>query len=214
MKTTLLLLITLFSSTIVFSQYEIGLGLGSAIMVKKPGDVDVQSAFNASLYIHREFRLAHKIIFEPTLSLISGRYFIDGNFKKDAVGQTTFGITPSNYKQNRLEITGIRVPLLLKYELFSNSSGEGIAIGAGPYLEYVVSMRQVYKTTNNYSEEAPINNRFQAGLALDFGTSGRIIKDNRFGFGAGLQYQLTDYLKNNNPSFKPMVVYLRAGFRF
>jgi len=215
MKTSLLLVIILSYSLAGFSQYEIGVGLGSALITNKPHNVDLQSSFNGFFYVHREFRLSPRLIFEPTLNLASARYFMDGSFKEDANGKISFGITPTNYKQNRLSFTSIKMPLLLKYEWFSNSSGEGISIGIGPYLEYLVTAKQQFKIDEtNYSENAPIDDRFHAGLAFDFGTSGAVLKKNRLGFGGGLQYQLTNYLKNNNPSFKPLVFYLRVGYRF
>jgi hypothetical protein len=214
MKKTLLAVFPLLLSFFAYAQYEVGFGLGSSMLVKKPADVDVQSALNVTGYIQREFRFSPKFIFEPRLSFISGRYFVDGTFSKNANGETVFSKMPDTYKQNRLQITSIRVPLFLKYEFFKNHRGEGIAIGAGPYFEYVTSVRQIYKlSNNNYSDPALINNRFQAGLGIDFGTSGKVVKSNRLAFGGGIQYQLTEYL-DNNPSFKPLIFHLRLGYRF
>jgi len=214
MKKVLLLFFPLLFSSFAFAQYEFGFGLGSSMLVKKPADVDVQSALNVTGYIQREFGLSHSLIFEPRLSFLAGRYFVDGIFSKPANGETVFSKMPDTYKQNRLTITSIRIPLFLKYEFFKNDHGEGIAIGAGPYFEYVTSIRQLYKlNNNNYSDPALIDNHFQAGLGIDFGTSGKFVKSNRLGFGGGMQYQLTDYL-HNNPSFKPLIFYLRLGYRF
>ena len=177
MKKTLLLFITLFPSIIGFSQTEIGVSFGSSLATKKPGNVDVQSSFNAFFYIHREIQLAPKLILEPTFNLGSSTYFIDGNFSQDANGKNMFGITPSNYKQNRLNLISIRIPLLLKYEIFWSQSGEGVSIGAGPYLEYLISKKQLFKIDEtNYSQKAPIDNSLLGGVAFDFGTSGKVFK--------------------------------------
>ena len=111
-------------------------------------------------------------------------------------------------------MTSIRIPLLFKYELFKNSSGEGIAIGMGPYFDVMTAMRQRFTSGGiDYSQSVPMDNHFHAGIAIDFGTSGKFNKTHRLGFGAGLQYQLTDYL-SHNPSFQPVVFYLRLGYRF
>ena len=75
MKKSLLVILPLFLSLISKSQYEFGIGIGSTMLLKKPADVDVQSAINIAGYVQREFRLAHSLIFEPRISVISGRYF-------------------------------------------------------------------------------------------------------------------------------------------
>ena len=172
------------------------------------------SAVNFTGYVQREFRLSPSLVFEPRISIISGRYFANGTFSINSNGDAVFSKMPDHYQQNRLDITSVRIPLLVKYELFKSSSGEGIAIGAGPYFDVMTNMRQRFKSNgNDYSQRAPIDKHFHAGIAVDFGTSGKINKIHRLGFGAGLQYQLTDYL-SHNPSFQPMVFYLRLGFRF
>lgn len=214
MKKTLLSTIFSICCLSAFCQYEVGISIGSALVTHKPKNVNTQSSLAISGYIHREFHFATKFIFEPGLSLSANRIFIDGNFSKGPNGQTVFGMTPSNYKQSRLDLTSVRVPLLIKYQLFANSKGEGISFGIGPYFEYLLSAKQSYKIDAvNFTQQAPLDNRLHMGIAVDFGTSGKVFGNNRFGFGAGIQYQFTNYLENNS-SFKPLLLYTRIGFRF
>ncbi len=213
MRSNLFLLAILCIPFKGWSQNEIGVSLGGAILTEKPSNIDVQSSFAGTLYGQKEFRFRNRMIIQPTLYVQVSEYIMDGHFEKSPSEKANFQITPSNYKQHEMSITSLRGNLFVKYQIFSNASGEGISIGLGSYIEYLMSKKQLFKIDqSNYSENAPIDNSILWGISLDFGTSGVVQKSNRVGFGAGLHYQLSNYLEEN-PSFKPIIFYIRVGLR-
>lgn len=195
-------------------QIEIGAGLGVPRLTNKPTGVDMQSSISIYTYFKKEIPVARSWVVEPGFIIMNSNVFTDGHFAKSASGKLSFQTIPPDYQQNALQLTSVSVPVLMKYQAFSNESGEGIAIGIGPYLQYMVNVRQAYKQSGiNKSEKVVLDNRFQSGLIFDFGTSGSVLNKNRFGFGVGIQYQLTNYLQDGS-AFKLLIPYLRFGIRF
>lgn len=196
-----------------YAQKEIEFRVGGPYLLDRPEAVDQQSGLQLGFTFKKENALTPKLALEPGLGYSTSSFFIDGHFVRTNSG-TTFQKIPGNYQQNRLQLTAINMPLLFKYRLFSNSRGEGISIGAGSYLSYLVDVKQCYKLDGvNYSEKVKDIHRLQTHFMFDLGTSGNVVKGRAFAFGAGLQYQLSEHLDNSN-SFKPLVPYLRFGFRF
>lgn len=215
MKAIVITLITyIFCATQGFCQIELGASLGVPRLTNKPTNVDMQSSISISTYFKKEISLKRNWIVEPGLIIMNSKVFTDGHFAKTPTGKLSFQTIPADYQQNVLQLTSVSLPVLFKYQAFSNQAGEGISVGLGPYIEYTADVRQAYKQGGvNKTEKVSLDNRFQSGLVFDFGTSGKVLKKNRFGFGVGLQYQVTNYLMDKS-SFKPLIPYLRFGIRF
>lgn len=195
------------------AQTEIEFKLGGPFLLDKPRTVEQQSGIQLGLTLKREFPIQGRLSIEPGLGFSTSCFFMDGHFVRTN-SQTTFQKIPSNYQQNRIQITAINMPLLLRYQIFANSKGEGISIGTGSYLSYLADMRQCYRLNGEtYSEKVKNINRLQTYYVVEIGTSGKVNKNKPIAFGAGVKYQLSEHLENSN-SFKPLVPYLRVGLRF
>lgn len=218
-KRNLLLFVFLAINIYAKAQTEIGLSIAGYYATQRPANVDIIGSGGGIISIAHSFKLKKDWTVQPQLQINGGRYIMDGIFTKSPTNSYSFDVTPINYKQSVLTMYSFKVPVFLRYTILRDESKYSmplVSIGLGPYGEYLFSAQQKYKIgIENFKEKAPIQNKFQYGIAMDLGIYGKAIKKNfsNLSFHFGIHYQLSDYLKDNT-SFKPIVGYLGLGIGF
>lgn len=216
MKTLVMVSILLGLALHVHAQSEITLGLTGYFPLQKPSNVNVVSGSGGFIGYSKTFTLKDRWVLNPQLQLGAGRLIMDGMFTKDK-DKYSFDVTPPDYKQSVLNFYTLRLPVLLKYGIGqgNNEHKPSVYIGIGPYVEYLLAAQQHYKIGNNTTKErAPIQNKFQYGVATELSIYGKeITKNLGFSLHVGTQVQLSDFLTDKT-SFKPFAPYIRLGLDF
>lgn len=213
---TIITLLFLFITHFTIAQnnsipkYEFSANTGVAIMTALPGNVDQQSSRKSGFGFTYNLPLGSRqspLILSAGIEYNNVKYMADGYFARTA-GKYSFSITPDNFKQHELRTHYIRVPLLAKFIPFRATT-----TGIGIYADYLLNAKSHYKIADNrFSIDAPIQNKFTAGLAFDEEIILLADKNKKsaciVGFGA--YYQLTKNLKDG-PSFKPFGAFVKVG---
>jgi opacity protein-like surface antigen len=179
-------------------------------MTGLPGNIDQQSSRKSDINFQYNLLLSAK---RTPLYLSAGigysmvRYTADGYFTINA-GKYVFAATPDNFKQHDLDMQYLHVPVLLKIVPFKET-----ATGIGLYADYLLKATSRYKISQNkITIDAPVQNKFTAGLAFDEEIVLLSDKNKKTGciVGFGASYQLTKNLKDSE-SFKPFGAYIKIG---
>ncbi|MFT4061977.1 MAG: outer membrane beta-barrel protein [Edaphocola sp.] len=207
----------ILSLTSAKAQTELKALFASSIPTRMPANITVQSSSGAMAGLSHSLTLdnAKDWHIQADILFTYNRYIMDGMFSNS--NGYEFSGTPSNFKQNELNFYSFRLPVLLKYSLLraDDSNNPLVTVGVGPYVEYVFASNQKYKADNQlHKNSIAIQNPVQYGLGFDMGIYGNKLS-NRWGklsLHTGIQYQISDYLKDAQ-SFKPIMGYVGLGFR-
>ncbi|MFT4062815.1 MAG: outer membrane beta-barrel protein [Edaphocola sp.] len=183
-----------------------------------PANITVQSGSGAVAGLSHSLTLDNEKDWHVRADILFtyNGYIMDGMFANG--NGYEFSGTPSNFKQNELNFYSFRLPVLLKYSLLKSEGANAplVTLGVGPYVEYVFASNQKYKADNQiHKNSISIQNPVQYGLGFDMGIYGNKLSDRRWGklsMHTGIQYQISDYLKNVQ-SFKPIMGYVGLSFR-
>ena len=208
-----LLLFTLFVSFKSNAQIEVGSSFGGVKLTSITKDVNVLSSVQSGLYVSKDFSLGPTFSLNTQVNINTSTLICDGIFY--AENPKRFGITPANSKQSKMEFTTIRVPIYIQALLEGyKETGKYSTISIGPTVEFVLAAKQQAKINGNtVKENASIDRKINLGIGMEMGMYKKISKNKLFKFGYGINYNLTDYLKQNK-SFKPLSLIFKIGIAF
>lgn len=176
-------------------------------MTNRPAGIDEQTSIGAKLEVNYNLKLSVKHYITLGIGFEGSRHIADGYFTKNN-GQYNFSITPANYKQHELMLNYLNFPVLYKYRWLNTSS-----VSIGPYAGFLLGCKSKYKIgTDKFDADAPIENKFRWGLQGEWEVFNfhRANDKSAAVFGMGIQYQLSNYLKDSR-SFKPLFGYVKIG---
>jgi hypothetical protein len=193
-----------------FPRWQLNAYLGASYLTNLRSEMDQQYASNSQVTVNYNIRLGKKPKYISIgAGLEESHTLVDGMFTRNN-DKYTFELTPNNFKQNKIDMYAVHVPVM-----FKAVNWKGTATSLGVYVNYIVSAKDRYKIgTEKFKMDAPIQNKWSSGLKMDqefllFG------KDNKCKLtpviGYGLQYQVTSYLQGER-SFKPLTGYIKLGF--
>jgi hypothetical protein len=194
----------------VYPKFSLTAQAGFSKMTGLPKNIDEQMSFGSSIRLHYNLQLTKN---KKPFYLTSGigyeryRYITDGMFNRNNEGYF-FVPTPNDYKQHEIDMQFLHVPLLFKFVPFHES-----ATSIGFYGNYLLKAKSKYKIgADKFSAEAPVENKFQFGLAFDqeFILFSNKQKKTSPVLGFGANYQLSKFISDNR-SFKPLSGYVKIG---
>ncbi|HYF29944.1 MAG TPA: outer membrane beta-barrel protein [Chitinophagaceae bacterium] len=196
------------SSADYYPRWQYSTSMGANKMTRLPDGIDEQISTSASVLVNYNLHLAKK---KHYLSIGIGyetsRFIADGMFIRNG-SDYSFAVTPTDFKQNEIQLSYLHFPVLYKFAAFRKS-----AVSVGPFAGYLVDGKDKFKFGSSKQEtEAHIQNKWRAGVVLDAEFILRS-RSKRLApvLGYGLQYQFTNHLKDSK-SFKPFSAFIRIGF--
>lgn len=120
---------------------------------------------------------------------------------------------PSGTNYNRMSQTHLQVPVM--FETMPMQSGKGgIAIRAGlvPGV-FLGGNNHLRAEGNTRKQKIEVDNNVQLSGRFEFGSTALSSSPSPFVWGAGVQYQFTNYVKDDR-SFRPLTAYFRVGISF
>lgn len=192
-----------------YAQLDIGFSAGATKLRALSKDVTTLSTKEIGLYLSKDINF-DGISFNPQLNILTATYIMDGIFYNG--NENSFGTTPLNSKQSKIDFYLLRIPLYFKALLMGiKEENKYSTISFGPTIDYVILAKQEYKINNAIKKEnASLDYKFNTGLAFEINMYTPMFKNKLFVFGTGFNYSLTDYLKENK-SFKPMSFFFKFG---
>ena len=142
-----------------------------------------------------------------SLSVITDHYF------NPSAGTMQFTPLVGNINYNRLSITQVQLPIVLKQVLFKKN-GYGISLNGGLNSVYIITNENQLRGGGVTQKENVLpDNRFQFSPLLEVSTIQLGQSTPTLLWGFGLQYQFTDYLQNAK-SFRPLQYHFKIGVSF
>lgn len=207
--------IFLLTSVESFCQTEVGISVQGLRPLGLNKNVTVDRAPGYSYNISRNIKIVDYFLLEPQISYCIYSFVMDGMFYNSITGNY-FDLTPDNYKQNKLDFHFVRLQLLVK-QIINGELEEGkfYTLAIGPTLDAIITKKQKYKVgLEKLSNTIEIDRKFSGGFSLELLMYASPKKNSNFiSYGAGANYQLTEYLKENK-SFNTLALYLKLGFMF
>lgn len=199
----------IISPITVLAQLEVGSSFGATNLIGLTKKVTLLSSIESGFYVSKDLKFKN-FSFSPQINIVSSTLIMDGIFYNG--NPKSFGTSPVNSKQSKIDFLSIRIPLYFKILLLESADGKKFSkISFGLTLGYVVNARQQYKIDDKIiKENAPLDYRINSGMALEIDSYLPISKRNLLMVGAGANYTITDYLKENK-SFKPLSVFFKLA---
>ncbi len=125
-------------------------------------------------------------------------YFMDGYFIADGsvAGGKRFAVTPDNFKQNKITLESLELPLKIKRYWDDEAIGFGVA---GNFYDHTTDKYKIGEQTYE-TDDLPFR-KFQLSACFDFERS-IPLKDNYLVVNVQASYQLTSFIAQR--SFKPL----------
>lgn len=230
-KTKAFVMYTSFNRFLYCSVLLLAFFHGSTQQIKNPG-IKIVADFGAikpaglndsisnnlstfsSLGIEKSFTIRRGFYYTTGLGVYQQNYFVDGYFSKQGEVIVFKGVE-KDVINNKLEIFGLKIPVLLSYELFSKND-KAVVFNAGADINIFIRGTRKYKQNNGIktSESFFVDNKMQIPLRFEVSTLNYTKQKplNSFIYGFGVRQQVTNYLKS--ASFKPFEAYFRLGYQF
>lgn len=177
-------------------------------------NIDNKSSLATGFSLEKPFLLKDWLYFTTGLGIKNQKYFIDAYFVNSGSG-IDFKPVESGVINNKIEITSLKIPLLLSFPMFSKKD-KAIVFSAGIDFDIFLNGSRKYKVYNGdkKSENFSVERKIQLPLRIEISTLNLTKQkslDNLF-YGFGIRQQLTSF--NHINSFKPFEAYLRLGIQF
>jgi len=207
-----IVIILFFIPAFAKCQTEIGISPQGNFLIGL--DKKIQRIYSNSnaLYLGHSIKINSGFDFFTGLSYVNGNYIMDGLFFKK--NENVFELTPTNYKQSLMRFHSLQIPFFVKGIIKGDYDSPNYStFSIGPILEYLIKIKQEFKIDNEKnSENASIDNKIVARIGFElnnyykFKSLGKYIN-----IGFGMNYQITEFLNNENKSFKPLTIFLKIG---
>lgn len=191
--------------------FEININLGTFIAQASPAALEFVQPFSTQIEFSKGFQVSKTSkqwlqagIGMQAFSAVTDYFFVQG------LSNVVFEPLPEIFNYNNYRQTQLQLPILFKQVLF-NKGDNGVSLNVGVVPGYIISSNNRLRGNGEtVNVKQMTDNRFHWSGRIEFSTINLKTNESSFIFGAGLQYQFSEFLKSQQ-SFKPLMLYFKVG---